>query len=225
MTCNLVIFDCDGVLVDTEAAANRHLVAELTQVGYPVSLEECRRRFVGRALWSIQQEIEAEAQIRFPPDWSEAVRTDLERVFDVVGVNPVPGAQAAVRALQDAGLPCCVASSGRMSKMRKTLGLTGLLPMLQDVLFSADMVANGKPAPDLFLYAAAAMGVLPRNAVVVEDSVPGAIAGSAAGMRVFGYVGDPETDAAGLDAHGAHLFDDMTDLPRLIADNAALPPD
>jgi beta-phosphoglucomutase-like phosphatase (HAD superfamily) len=85
------------------------------------------------------------------------------------------------------------------------------------VLFSADMVTNGKPAPDLFLHAAAAMGVAPADAVVVEDSVPGAIAGVAAGMRVYGYAGDPESDAAGLSAQGARLFDDMADLPRLIS--------
>ena len=117
MTCKLVIFDCDGVLVDTEHTSNRHLVSELAKVGFDISYADCRRRFVGRALWSIQQEIAAETDIRFPPDWSETVRTDLERVFDG-GVEPIPGAEDAVRTLQRAGLACCVASSGRTKPRR-----------------------------------------------------------------------------------------------------------
>jgi beta-phosphoglucomutase-like phosphatase (HAD superfamily) len=100
--------------------------------------------------------------------------------------------------------------------MRTSLGAVGLLPLVEDVLFSAEQVAHGKPAPDLFLHAARSMGAVPADAVVIEDTVPGVLAGKAAGMRVLGYAGDPLTDAAGLREAGAELFDDMAKVPDLI---------
>jgi beta-phosphoglucomutase-like phosphatase (HAD superfamily) len=110
----------------------------------------------------------------------------------------------------------CVASSANVGKMHMTLGASGLLPLLDKVLFSASMVENGKPAPDLFLHAAREMGHAPERSIVIEDSVAGALAGRAAGMRVLGYAGDPLSDRQGLAEAGAELFDDMRRLPALL---------
>jgi HAD superfamily hydrolase (TIGR01509 family) len=211
----LVIFDCDGVLVDTEAIANKFLAKLLTDSGFPISYEDCRRRFVGRTIEAVQEIVERESGRLLSPDWPVTVRIGTERAFQR-GVVPVPGAEAAILALQAAGIPFCVASSGRLSKMRTSLGKAGLLPYVEDVLFSAEQVVHGKPAPDLFLHAAASMGMTPDAAVVIEDSVPGVQAGIAAGMRVFGYAGDPLTDAGALRAAGAELFFDMGNVPALI---------
>jgi HAD superfamily hydrolase (TIGR01509 family) len=211
----LVIFDCDGVLVDTEAIANRFLAKLLTDGGYAISYEDCRRRFVGLTIEAVQAMVERDSGLSLGADWPVTVRIGTERAFQR-GVAPVPGAEAAILALQAAGIPFCVASSGRLSKMRTSLGKAGLLSYVEDVLFSAEQVVHGKPAPDLFLHAAASMGMTPDAAVVVEDSVPGVQAGVAAGMRVLGYVGDTLTDAAALEAAGARIFLDMRNLPALV---------
>jgi len=211
----LVIFDCDGVLVDTEAIANRFLAKLLTDAGFPISYEDCRRRFVGRTIEAVQDIVQRESGRLLDPDWPVTVRIGTERAFQR-GVAPVPGAEAAILALQAAGIPFCVASSGRLSKMRTSLGKAGLLPYVEDVLFSAEQVVHGKPAPDLFLHAAASMGMTPDAAVVIEDSVPGVQAGVAAGMRVLGYAGDTFTDAGALRAAGAETFLEMGNVPALI---------
>jgi len=211
----LVIFDCDGVLVDTEEIANRFMAKLLTDGGFPIAYEDCRRRFVGRTIEAVQEIVERESGLELGANWPVTVRMGTERAFQQ-GVAQVPGAEAAIQALQAVGIPFCVASSGRFSKMRASLGKAGLLPYVEDVLFSAEQVVRGKPAPDLFLHAAASMGMTPDAAVVVEDSVPGVEAGVAAGMRVFGYAGDTFTDADALEAAGAEVFRDMGNLPRLI---------
>jgi HAD superfamily hydrolase (TIGR01509 family) len=211
----LVIFDCDGVLVDTEAASNEVMSAALAFRGYEISVEECRRRFVGRTMESIQAEVEAEVGRPLGTDWPERVRRETEAAFDR-GVPPIPGVEVAIRAVVGAGLPYCVASSGRFSKMRKSLGQAGLLSYFERVLFSAEQVQRGKPAPDLFLFAAERMGAAPAACVVIEDSVPGVQAGLAAGMRVLAYAGDPMSVKSGLTRTGASTFVDMTELPRLL---------
>lgn len=132
------------------------------------------------------------------------------------GLDPIPHVGEAVQAIASAGIPFCVASSGQLTKMRLTLGLTGLLPYFEQSLFSVSMVSRGKPFPDLFLYAAQAMGHAPEACVVVEDSVAGVMAARAAGMRALAYAGDPESEREGLAAAGGELFDDMRELPRLI---------
>lgn len=211
----LVIFDCDGVLVDTEPVANRFLAQLLNDAGCPVSYEDCRRRYVGLSIEAVQEKVEREFGVSLGPDWPMTVRIGTERAFQR-GVKAVPGARTAVLTLRDAGVPFCVASSGRFSKMRTSLAKAGLLPFVEDVLFSAEEVVHGKPAPDLFLHAAASMGMEPDAAVVIEDSIPGVQAAVAAEMRVLGYVGDPLTDAAGLRAAGATLFLDMANVPMLV---------
>jgi HAD superfamily hydrolase (TIGR01509 family) len=210
----LVIFDCDGVLVDTERTANETLCAWLSEAGYPVSYADCRRRFSGRSMLSVQAEIEAEGRplgFALPDRWYAS----LDTIFGD-RVQAVPHVEGVIETLRAAGLPWCVASSAKVEKMQLTLGTTGLLRHFRDVLFSATMVERGKPFPDLFLLAARKMGHAPERCVVIEDSVPGTQAGVAAGMRVFSYHGDPHSDREGLIAAGGFPFDDMRELPGLL---------
>lgn len=210
----LVVFDCDGVIVDTEKTANLVLCDWLTEAGYPVSYEDCRRRFSGRSMTSVQAEIATEGHdigFDLTQRWYAAITETFAR-----GVEPVPHIEDVVGALRAAGVPWCVASSAKLDKMHLTLGTTGLLPHFEHVLFSATMVERGKPYPDLFLHAAREMGFAPADCVVIEDSVPGTIAGIAAGMRVFSYHADPHSDRDGLEAAGGILFDDMRRLPGLL---------
>ena len=213
---SLVIFDCDGVLVDTEPVANRALARVLGECGYEISYEECRRLFVGRTMQAVQAHVEKALGQPLGEDWPERIRDETLKAF-AEGIEPVAGAREALEALAERGLPCCVASSGKFEKMRFTLGRTGLLPLVEDVLFSAEEVRHGKPAPDLFLHAASRMGHAPERCLVIEDSVPGVQAGVAAGMPVIGYAGDPMTDATALKREGAHVISDMSALLDLIS--------
>jgi beta-phosphoglucomutase-like phosphatase (HAD superfamily) len=201
----LVIFDCDGILVDTEEPANRYLSRALAASGHAVSYEDCRRRFVGLTLEAIQAEVEAESGLVLGADWPDTIRRGTEQAFE-----------AGVTRIGAADLTWCVASSGRLSKMRMSLEKAGLLDRFDDVLFSAEQVGRGKPAPDLFLYAAATMGVPPGRPVVVEDSVPGVTAGVAAGIRTLAYAGNTFANREALERAGGELFLDMAALPGLL---------
>ncbi len=212
---SLVIFDCDGVLVDTEHVANQLLSRLVTEAGAPLTYEECRNRFVGKSMKTVQAEVEVLAGRSLPEDWHMMVRAESIKVL-AHGTEAVPHVEAQIRWLKGQNFPYCVASSGQIAKMHATLGCSGLLSLVEDVLFSADMVARGKPAPDLFLHAASAMGHEPDQCIVIEDSPPGVEAGIAAGMRVLGYAGDPLTDRAALKQAGAIVFDDMRELPALL---------
>jgi HAD superfamily hydrolase (TIGR01509 family) len=215
MTLKLVIFDCDGVLVDTEAISNAVMSACLDRHGFQISADDCRLRFVGRSIESVQAEIEAELGRPLGAGWPELVRTETEAAFDR-GVPQIPGVEKAIEVVAVAGLKYCVASSGKFSKMRKSLGQSGLLRHFEDVLFSAEQVTKGKPAPDLFLFAAEAMKVRPEACVVIEDSVPGVQAAVAAGMDVLAYAGDPMSVRSGLVRTGARAFYEMAELPELL---------
>src|SRR5512139_1203442 len=211
MTFELVIFDCDGVLVDSEPIANRELAAALSEAGLPTTPEESMRRYMGmswpaaHALFEQQlgRALPAEFEREFWARLDAALRTELVAV---------PGIHAALDAIPT---PTCVASSGRIDKMRVTLGLTGLYERFEGRIFSAADVPRAKPFPDLFLHAAAQMRAAPARCAVVEDSPRGVQAGVAAGMRVFGYAA--RTDARELAAAGAHVFTDMAELPALVA--------
>ncbi|AWZ01510.1 6-phosphogluconate phosphatase [Rhodobiaceae bacterium] len=210
-----MIFDCDGVLVDTEHVANQLLSRLVTEAGAPLSYEQCRKRFLGKSMKTVQAEVEELAGRSLPEDWHQMVRDESIKLF-AAGIEAVPHVKGQIERLRDDGMPYCVASSGQMEKMHATLGSSGLLHLVEDVLFNADMVARGKPAPDLFLHAADEMGHAPETCVVIEDSRPGIEAGVAAGMQVLGYAGDPLTDAVALEAAGATVFEDMRQLPKIL---------
>lgn len=222
---DLVVFDCDGVLVDSEVLSAQVLAAEVSALGLPLTPEDCLARFTGLSMRAVLAAIEADLGRPLPPTFEEHVRAVDERVFRG-GLKAIDGVAVAVRAL-----PCrvCVASSGALAKMRFTLGLTGLLPLFEPHLFSAGMVARGKPAPDLFLFAAQEMDAPPEACLVVEDSVAGVTAATAAGMRVLGFAGGAHCRGDGQrrlrDAGAVTVFDRMADLPNLMAEVVAGSPD
>jgi HAD superfamily hydrolase (TIGR01509 family) len=200
----LVIFDCDGVLVDSEPLSNAALAEALRLVGLDFSVERTTAEFKGRSWASCEVRIAELTGRPVPPE----VQRDYEARRDAGfrrSLRPVAGVEAALDALN--GTPSCVASSGSHHKMRLTLGLTGLLRRFEGRIFSATDVEHGKPAPDLFLHAAREMGFAPAQCVVVEDSAVGVTAARAAGMQVLGF-GVSGGDAA---------FTDMAELPGLLA--------
>ncbi|MGW1197443.1 HAD family hydrolase [Streptomyces sp. NPDC002536] len=210
----LVIFDCDGVLVDSEPIAARVNVRLGAELGWPLSEEEVVERFMGRSAASIRAEIAAHIGEEKAGLWEERFRGLHHEAMDA-GLAAVEGIAEALDAIEAAGLPTCVASSGTHEKMRHTLGITGLYGRFEGRIFSATEVAHGKPAPDLFLHAAAAMGVAPEACVVVEDSKYGVQAARSAGMRSFGYAGGL-IPAQWLEGPGTVVFDDMRKLPALL---------
>ncbi len=212
----LVIFDCDGVLVDSEPLANTSFSRALKAQGLDWSVAETMRRLMGRSLKSAVEICEAELHAKLPDDFLEKMQARTYQSFRDAPLQPVAGVKDAVLALQKAGTDTCVASSGALEKMRFTLGLTGLWGLFGGRIFSSSQVPRGKPFPDLFLHAALAMNVQPFNCVVVEDSVPGVQAARAAGMRALAYAGAPYADRDGLGAAGGFLFNDMKQLPDLV---------
>ncbi len=174
------------------------------------------RRLVGRSMKSCVAIIESETGRPLPADFLSRLQIDTFASFRTAPVQPVAGIIGVLDWLEEKRIAYCVASSGQIEKMRLTLGLTGLLPRFEGRLFSASMVARGKPFPDLFLHAARGIGIEPENCTVIEDAVPGVEAGVAAGMRVFAYAGAAHADRAALVAAGGVAFDTMDDLPRLL---------
>lgn len=216
MKPDLVIFDCDGVLVDSEPIANRILVEALAAVGYAATIGQAVEKFVGRSMASVVALVEAELGRPLPEGFLSELQQATFAAFRAE-LRPMPGVAEAIDAIE---APMCVASSGMPEKIALSLSVTGLADRFGNRVFSASMVARGKPAPDLFLLAAARMGATPERTVVVEDSVPGIEAARAAGMRALGFVGGGHADAAMVErlrATGVDLFDDMTRLPALVA--------
>ena len=212
----LVIFDCDGVLVDSEPLANVSFSRALKAVGLDWSVEETMRRLMGRSLKSCLEICEAELGAKLPDDFLERMQAITYQSFRDAPLQPVAGVREAIVVLQEAGLDTCVASSGSPEKMRFTLGLTGLWDLFEGRIYSASQVPRGKPFPDLFLHAAISMDVQPFDCVVVEDSVPGVQAARSAGMRALAYAGEPYADPAGLKRAGGEVFDAMQRLPGLV---------
>ncbi len=204
-----MIFDCDGVLVDSEILANQVLREVLAEVGVELSLEETMAEYMGRSrahmLARTQQLLGAEP---LPHDFGELYDARRDAEF-WAHLEPVAGIEEALDALYDAEIATCVASSGDHEKMRMTLGMTGLYERFEGRIYSATEVTRGKPAPDLFLHAAAKEGFPPSDCVVVEDSPAGVEAGRAAGMRVLGFGEELDADV---------VFTDMTELPHLLDD-------
>lgn len=210
MNWQLVIFDCDGVLVNSEAISNRIMAQVLTENGLPMSLEACCEHFMGRTMSDCVAILASQFGHSVAEEFVDEVRTRT-LVALREEVEPVPGVAAALARIP---MPMCVASSGQLVKMRTTLQLTGLLHHFEDRLFSAAGMARGKPHPDIFLYAAEALGAEPRACVVIEDSPVGVQAGVAAGMTVFGYAALTKREV--LAGAGARVFTDMGELPALL---------
>ncbi|MEU2954643.1 HAD family hydrolase [Streptomyces xanthochromogenes] len=208
----LGIFDCDGVLVDSERIAARVQVALGAELGWPLTEDEVVDRFIGRSHAAIREQVAARLGEDAAATWSERFE-QLHREAVDADLAPVEGLPEALDALT---LPTCIASSGSHDKMRHTLGRTGLYERFAGRIFSATEVSHGKPAPDLFLHAARQMGVEPAAGVVVEDSQPGVRAARAAGMRSFGYAGGL-TPAVRLEGPDTVILYDMRKLPMLIA--------
>ena len=211
----LVIFDCDGVLVNSEPLANASFSRALKAEGLDWSPEETIRRLMGLSLKSCVEICEAELGRKLPDDFLEKMQTFTYQSFRDAPLQPIAGVKDAIVALQKAGRDTCVASSGSPEKMRFTLGLTGLWDLFEGRIFSASQVSRGKPFPDLFLHAAITMNVQPFECVVVEDSVPGVQAARAAGMRALAYAGESYANPAALRQAGGEVFDDMKQLPGL----------
>jgi HAD superfamily hydrolase (TIGR01509 family) len=207
----LVIFDCDGVLIDSERLALRVDVAMLRDLGWPLGEADVIERFVGRSDRDTREAIEAHLGRALPPGWGE----ELNRLYRDVFAKELTPITGVVAALDEISLPTCVASSGTHEHLRYTLGLTGLLERFEGRIFSSEDVALGKPAPDVFLLAARRMGAYPSRCVVVEDSRSGVEAGRAAGMRVLAFAGGL-TRGELLAGPDTTVFDDMTELPGLI---------
>ena len=209
---DLVIFDCDGVVVDSERIVHEVFGAFIRSLGADLDAARMNELFLGRRLADCLTIVAGITGRTPPPDALDRYRAERDRVLREQ-VQPVDGIREVLATLR---VPYCIASSGDHDKMRTTLGVTQLLPMFEGRLFSATEVPRGKPAPDVFLLAAERMGAVPARTAVIEDSINGVLAGCAAGMTVFGFAGliaAEELAAAGA----ARTFTAMRELPALLA--------
>jgi HAD superfamily hydrolase (TIGR01509 family) len=208
----LVIFDCDGVLVDSEPIAIRIETTILAEQGMPLSEAEIVKRFVGRSQSVMTTALEEHLGHALPDDWNDRYRERFNEAY-LAELKPIDGIEQALDEIIP--LPVCVASSSEPDRLLYKLELCGLRPRFEGRIFSASEVENGKPAPDLFLHAASRMGADPARCAVVEDSRYGVQAARAAGMAAFGYAGSV-TPGADLEGPGTAVFDDMRELPALL---------
>jgi HAD superfamily hydrolase (TIGR01509 family) len=206
----LVIFECDGVLVDSDRIALPIQAERITALGLPTTYDDCVRDFLGLGMPETLLILEERLGRPLPPGWEKELDAAVGEAFRRE-LRPVAGV---AEALDQIDLPTCIASSGSQEKMHLTLGLTGLRERFQGRIFSADEVTHGKPAPDLFLHAASRMNIAPNRCVAVEDSPFGVAGAVAAGMRAFGYAEDGDGEA--LAAAGATVFNSMAELPALL---------
>jgi HAD superfamily hydrolase (TIGR01509 family) len=183
---SLVIFDNDGVLVDSELLANTVLVHLLERFGLSLSLKESMRRYLGSSLESVRRSVEAELGRKLPEDFNEIYHSELLSEFDA-HLQPMEGVVEVLSYLDSCAISYCVASSGDHIRIRRALEITGLYQSFEGRIFSAQDVSRGKPAPDLFLYASESMGALPGDCLVIEDSPKGVRAARVAGMSVVGF--------------------------------------
>lgn len=208
----LVIFDCDGVLVDSEGPSNRAVAEEVTKLGWTMDQAESMRRFVGIRLEAMPPVIAAQLGRAVPEGWVESMRQRLITVLSDE-LDLMPGVAEVLEAIAEMGLPCRVASNSSMREMEAKFGRTGLMHLLERA-HSADEVACGKPAPDVFLRAAEAEGILPGSCVVVEDSVLGTQAALAAGMACLCLV--PDGDGAAQRAAGGTIIRSLAEIPPML---------
>lgn len=213
---DLVIFDCDGVLIDSELIGARVEVAELGRIGIPLTESEILTRYVGMSAQAMFHALEVEHRRALPEGFAATVQTAIEAAFER-DLQVIPGIHETLDRLT---VTTCVASSSTLARLRHSLGLTGLYARFAPHVFSAEQVARGKPAPDLFLHAATEMGCAPTRCLVIEDSVSGVRGAVAAGMRVWGFIGGGHCgdghEARLRDAGAERVFDSMPDLPALL---------
>jgi beta-phosphoglucomutase-like phosphatase (HAD superfamily) len=211
----LVIFDCDGVLVDSETISNRVLAEMLSTEGLPTTLTQSRREYQGMLLADIRTRAEQQLGRALPEDWLARYETERDGAFRRE-LEPVTGVAEAVRRVTVAGIGVCVASQGKLTKIALSLQVTGLDHLIPETArFSSYSVAYGKPAPDVFLHAATSMGVKPAGCAVVEDTPSGVTAAVCAGMRVLGYAADSDEHAL-REAGATEILHSMNELPRAL---------
>lgn len=208
---DLVIFDCDGVLVDSELLSCQCLSEALAQCGIELSESAALELFLGRSTQAILQHYQDDRRL-IPGDFLAALKARVFQRFRN-SLQPIPGVGLVVSHLE---MPFCVASSSDLDRVSLSLGVTGLALPFGKRLYTAQMVARGKPAPDLFLHAATQMHAAPMRTLVVEDSVSGVVAAKAAGMRVWGFVGGSHYQSRDgrtmlYDAGADRVFDRMAD--------------
>lgn len=209
----MVIFDCDGVLIDSETLSNRVIAEEVTVLGWPMTTEQATDLFMGTTVDAIEDKVRARLGA-LPEGWRARV---MKRIIATMAaeVEAVPGAIDALRAVGDLGLAWRIASNSSHPELRAKFARLAWSDLVDGRVHSHTDVRIGKPAPDLFLHAAAQEGVAPQDCLVIEDSVAGATAARAAGMACLGL--DRHGDGAALAAVGAVVFHDMAELAGLIA--------
>jgi HAD superfamily hydrolase (TIGR01509 family) len=229
----LIIFDCDGVLVDSEPLANAVFAKHLRRLGIEITPEKTMARFMGRSMKSCLEDVRLELlqrKLSLPANFPQAFLAAMQiETFEELRNNlqAMDGIESALDAITTLGAATCIASSGEHEKMAVTLGKTGLLSRFAGRIYSATQVSNGKPAPDLFLFAAAQMQMAPQNCAVIEDSPYGVEAAVAAGMTAFAYCAlTPKQsilDRPGVhqawEAGQVHFFHAMAELPSLLEVN------
>jgi len=224
MAYGLVIFDCDGVLVDSEPLSLAVLSEALTRQGLPADIPYVTRHFLGRQLATVRSHASAH-HIELPPAFELDLNKSLVQRFRHE-LRPVAHIADALAQLE---LPRCVASSSDLARVKLSLAVTGLSKFFGDFVYTAEMVARGKPEPDLFLYAARQMGVAPAACLVIEDSPFGVLAARAAGMEAWGFIGGghyrghAHAGGALLEAGAQRLFEDMRTLVPAIAAASGYP--
>lgn len=212
MTPRAVIFDCDGVVVDSEHPTLLMVQADLARYGLPVTLEELNAKYIGGTVETVAVKARADGA-KLPDDW---VQDFYARMYDMLRKDTplIEGIVEVLDTLDAAGVPFAMGSNGTIEKMHITLGQHGLIERFRGHLYSGQAIGKPKPAPDLYLMAAERLGIPAADCVVVEDSVAGATAARAAGMACFGYA--PHGDVTGLAGVGARVFARMADLPALL---------
>ena len=209
---NLVIFDCDGVLVDSETVSNQVMVDSLARYGLTLTLQACMDAFVGSTMSAAMDKARQMGAV-LPSGWIDEVYEETYTALRA-GVPLVPGISDVLDLLDGRGIPYCVASNGSEAKMKITLGQNGLWERFHPAIFSAHSLGVAKPDPGIFLAAASHFDVQARDCVVIEDSPSGTLAAARAGMRCMGFAA--LTPAERLEAHGAESFRDMRELPALL---------
>jgi HAD superfamily hydrolase (TIGR01509 family) len=213
-TPRLVIFDCDGVLVDSEPIAARLTAIAVSELGWQMSPELAKSEFLGDTFANIIRRVEERIGRSVPSDWPARSQANLLAALKAE-LKPVRGVESAIQRLVSSGFTLAVGSQGAHEKMQLTLGVTGLLPYFEGRIFSATEVARPKPAPDLFLFAAETLGFTPEQTTVIEDSTRGVKAALAAGMRVLGYTASVGREA--IVNAGAEPVDDLALVPELLS--------